>query len=116
MGSGLRVHAYLEAHPLATANRVGEQTGLSAPTVNLALGDLERLGIVAEISGRRRGRVLGIVRIWIFEGNDTALGPGCAGPGTNNSKDEYRCLQRDWAGYGAPGGGGGREGCAGRAE
>ena len=32
-------------------------TGLSAPTVNSALADLNRLGIVAEISGRRRGRV-----------------------------------------------------------
>ena len=57
VGSALRVHAYLEANPLATANRLREHTGLSAPTVNLALGDLERLGIVAEISGRRRGRV-----------------------------------------------------------
>ena len=59
VGSVLRVHAYLEANPLATANRVRKQTGLSAPTVNLALGDLERLGIVAEMSGRRRGRVFG---------------------------------------------------------
>jgi DNA-binding transcriptional ArsR family regulator len=32
-------------------------TGLSAPTVNVALADLERLGIVEEVTGRKRGRV-----------------------------------------------------------
>jgi Fic family protein len=31
-------------------------TGLTPPTVNAALADLERLGIVAEATGRRRGR------------------------------------------------------------
>ena len=34
-------------------------TGLTAPTVNAALADLERLGIVEEVTGRRRGRVFG---------------------------------------------------------
>ena len=36
-----------------------ERTGLTAPTVNAALADLERLGIVEEVTGRRRGRVFG---------------------------------------------------------
>ncbi|SNT44353.1 Fic family protein [Granulicella rosea] len=59
VGSALRAHDFLQRNPLATANRLGQQTGLSAPTVNLALADLEKLGIVAEITGRRRGRVFG---------------------------------------------------------
>ena len=42
-----------------TANRLGQETGLSAPTVNLALADVEKLSIVAEMTGRRRGRVFG---------------------------------------------------------
>jgi len=57
VGSALRVHDFLQQNPLVTGNRLVQQTGLSAPTVNLALADLEALGIVGEITGRRRGRV-----------------------------------------------------------
>ena len=59
VGSALRLHDFLQRNPLVTANRLGQETGLSAPTVNLALADLEKLGIVAEMTGRRRGRVFG---------------------------------------------------------
>jgi len=59
VGSALRVHDFLQQNPLVTGNRLVQQTGLSAPTVNLALADLEALGIVGEITGRRRGRVFG---------------------------------------------------------
>jgi len=57
VGSALRVHDFLQQNPLVTSNRLVQQTGLSTPTVNLALADLETLGIVGEITGRRRGRV-----------------------------------------------------------
>lgn len=57
VGSALRVHDFLQQNPLVTGNRLVQQTGLSTPTVNLALADLEALGIVGEITGRRRGRV-----------------------------------------------------------
>jgi cell filamentation protein, protein adenylyltransferase len=40
-----------------TANRITARTGLTAPTVNAALADLERLGVIDEMTGRRRGRV-----------------------------------------------------------
>lgn len=40
----------------ARSNRSGDG-GLSAPTVNTALADLENLGIVDEVTGRKRGRV-----------------------------------------------------------
>lgn len=59
VGSALRLHDFLQRNPLVTANRLGQETGLSAPTVNVALADLETLGIVAEMTGKKRGRVFG---------------------------------------------------------
>jgi Fic family protein len=58
-GSALRVHELLQQHPFLTANLLVERTGLTAPTINSALVDLERLRIVEEVTGRRRGRVFG---------------------------------------------------------
>ena len=58
-GSALRVHDMLQHNPFVTAKRLVEHTGLTAPTVNAALSDLERLAIVEEVTGRRRGRVFG---------------------------------------------------------
>jgi Fic family protein len=58
-GSALRVHDFLQQNPFATAGLLMERTGLTAPTVNAALADLVRLGIVQEVTGRRRGRVFG---------------------------------------------------------
>ena len=59
VGSALRVHELLQQNPFLTANLLVERTGLTAPTINAALADLERLGIVEEVTGRRRGRVFG---------------------------------------------------------
>lgn len=56
-GSALRVHNLFQQHPYLTASQLVQQTGLSTPTVNAALSDLERLGIIKEITGRKRGRV-----------------------------------------------------------
>jgi Fic family protein len=56
-GSALRIHDLLQLHPFATANDLVARTGLTAPTINAALADLERLDVVREITGRRRGRV-----------------------------------------------------------
>ena len=58
-GSALRVHDLLQQNPFATAGALVQRTGLTTPTVNAALADLERLGIVEEMTGRRRGRVFG---------------------------------------------------------
>jgi Fic family protein len=55
--SALRVHELLQTQPYLTSNQLVAQTGLTAPTVNAALADLERLGIVEEVTGRKRGRV-----------------------------------------------------------
>jgi Fic family protein len=58
-GSALRVHELLQQSPFATAGQLVQRTGLTAPTINAALADLERLGIAEEVTGRRRGRVFG---------------------------------------------------------
>ena len=58
-GSALRVHDVMQQHPYVTSNQLVERTGLSAPTINAALADLAGLGIVEEVTGRRRGRVFG---------------------------------------------------------
>ncbi|VVM06212.1 Fic family protein [Methylacidimicrobium tartarophylax] len=57
--SALRVHELFQCHPFLTAHFLVEQTGLSMPTVNSALSVLEEVGVVAEVTGRRRGRIFG---------------------------------------------------------
>jgi Fic family protein len=71
-GSALRIHDLMQQKPFVTSNQLVERTGLSSPTVNAALADLERLGIVEEVTGRRRGRVFGYRRYLaiLSEGTD----------------------------------------------
>jgi Fic family protein len=59
--SALRIHDHLQQSPYVTSKRLVAATGLSAPTVNAALEDLARLGVVQEITGRKRGRVYAYV-------------------------------------------------------
>ncbi|MDN8068765.1 hypothetical protein FEQ05_00933 [Burkholderia pseudomultivorans] len=70
-GSALRVHDLLQENPFLTANILVDRTGLSAPTINAALADLERLGVVEEVTGRRRGRVFGYRRYLAILGEGT---------------------------------------------
>lgn len=53
----LEVHRVFQRHPYLTSNRAMELSGLSRPTVNRAFRDLERMGLIREITGRRRKRV-----------------------------------------------------------
>lgn len=53
----LRIHHLLQQTPYLTAGQLVVRAGLSAPTVNAALADLKRFGVVEEVTGRRRGRV-----------------------------------------------------------
>jgi len=71
-GSTLRIHDIFQQIPFLTSNQLVERTGLTAPTVNAALADLERLGVVEEVTGRRRGRVFGYRRYLaiLSEGTD----------------------------------------------
>lgn len=56
-GSALRVHHAMQTRPLASIGYIADETSLSVPTVTHALTGLERLGVVGEVTGRRRNRV-----------------------------------------------------------
>jgi len=55
--SALQVHHALQRRPVVTIRRLAETTKLSVPTVTAALGELERIGVVAELTGQRRNRL-----------------------------------------------------------
>ncbi len=52
-----RVHDTLMTHPIATSGWLVEKTGLTPATVNKALSHLENLGIVKELTARKRNRL-----------------------------------------------------------
>src|SRR5262245_13620042 len=56
-GSADRVHAAFRERPLWTIAKLKTATGLPVPTVTRAIAALEKLRIVRETSGRKRGRV-----------------------------------------------------------
>ncbi len=56
-GSALRVHHELQRRPLVSIAALCRSSGLTTPTVGKALASLEGLGIVREVTGRRRDRV-----------------------------------------------------------
>jgi Fic family protein len=58
----LLVQEALQAKPLATIATLTQSTGVTTPTVTQALGELQKLGIVRETTGRARGRIFAYVR------------------------------------------------------
>ncbi|MBX9724981.1 MAG: Fic family protein, partial [Candidatus Obscuribacterales bacterium] len=56
-GSALQALHYLERKPLVVIPEMVRDLGLTTPTVTAALQNLERVGIVREITGKQRGRV-----------------------------------------------------------
>lgn len=55
--STLQVHRALMEHPIATSASLVERTGITPATVNKALGHLEQLGIVKELTAQKRNRL-----------------------------------------------------------
>jgi Fic family protein len=55
--SALAVHQALQRQPIASAGALVKATRLTAATVNKSLTHLERIGVVDELTNRRRGRV-----------------------------------------------------------
>lgn len=55
--SVLRIHQALLEQPVATSGSLVTKTGLTPATVNKALGHLERLAIVKELTAQKRNRV-----------------------------------------------------------
>jgi Fic family protein len=55
--STLRVHAVMQTSPFLTVAKAAARTGLTKPTINAAFDQLQALGLVAEVTKKRRGRV-----------------------------------------------------------
>ena len=55
--SALQVHRAMMERPIATSGWLVEKTGITPATVNKALGHLERLGIVKELTAQKRNRL-----------------------------------------------------------
>jgi Fic family protein len=55
--STLQVYRALMEHPIATSGSLVEKTGITPATVNKALGHLEQLGIVKELTAQKRNRL-----------------------------------------------------------
>ena len=60
-GSAHLVHKSLLEHPMASPNRVQQKTRLSPATVNTCLRELENVGILKEITGKKRNRIYSYV-------------------------------------------------------
>ncbi len=70
--SALAIHRALQRQPIATAASLAAATGLTPATVNKSLAHLERIGVVAELTRRQRGRVFSYARYAVIlnEGMD----------------------------------------------
>lgn len=60
--STLQIHRVLMQHPIVTSGLLVQKTGITAATVNKALLHLERLGIVRELTARKRNRLFSYTR------------------------------------------------------
>ena len=56
-GSALQVHQAAQRHPLLSIKRGAARTGLSEPTVAAAFRRMEDLGMVREVTGKKRDRL-----------------------------------------------------------
>lgn len=72
-GSALRVHDAFKARPVTSLSDIQKRSNLSAPTVNSMVLLLAELGIVREVTGRRRNRVYAYDRYLsiLSEGTET---------------------------------------------
>jgi len=71
-GTALRIHHALQQQPIVNSSTLVKKTGISLPSVLKSLSTLEKLGIVRELTGRRRSRVFsyaGYVKI-LSEGTE----------------------------------------------
>jgi Fic family protein len=71
--STLQVHRTLMEHPIATSGWLVEKTGITPATVNKALGHLEQLGIVREITAQKRNRLFSYAEYVEIMGRGTEL-------------------------------------------
>ena len=73
--STFQVHRALIEHPIATSGWLVEKTGITPATVNKTLGHLEQLGIVRELTARKRNRLFSYAEYVVILSRGTEL-PG----------------------------------------
>jgi Fic family protein len=56
-GSALQVHQYMQSKPLVTVADAARALPLSAPTIRKSIGHLVELGVLSEVTGKRRDRM-----------------------------------------------------------
>lgn len=56
-GTATQVHIYLQANPLCSIQQLASDLKKTNPAIGAALDNLQKLGIVKEITGRRRDRI-----------------------------------------------------------
>ena len=56
-GTIRQIHRAMLKRPITSSQWIQKETGLTATTVNACLGELEKIGIIAEISGQQRNRL-----------------------------------------------------------
>lgn len=57
IATDLRLHEYMQRKPIFTIAQVMRALAMTAPTIAAALARLERLGLVAETTGKKRDRI-----------------------------------------------------------
>lgn len=60
-GSAHQIHGAMLERPMASPNWIKEKTQLSPATVNACLRELEKIGIVKEVTGQKRNRIYSYV-------------------------------------------------------
>ena len=56
-GSALRVHHYLQGHPICSIGQAAKELDLTVPTVTTAMTHLKELSVVQEMTGKSRNRL-----------------------------------------------------------
>jgi Fic family protein len=74
-GSAHLIHRAMLERPMASPNWIHEKTRLSPATVNACLRELEQLGIVKEVTGRKRNRLYSYVEYIRIMNEGTELPP-----------------------------------------
>lgn len=71
VAASLQVHGYLQAKPVASIRAIADGVSKTVTTVAGTLANLQQLGIVSEITGRRRSRVFAYQRCLDLIGEGT---------------------------------------------
>ncbi|MCE2449820.1 MAG: Fic family protein [Candidatus Latescibacteria bacterium] len=72
-GSALRVHQALQEHPIASLQELAKRTELSFPAVTAGIQILEQVGVVRELTGKKRNRLFGYDQYLAILGEGTEL-------------------------------------------